>query len=314
MSARAAIDIGTNSTNLLVVDDTGTEVERVIAITRLGEGVNRTRVLGDAAVQRTLDQLSLYRTTLDRRGVTSLRAVATSATRDATNGAEFLDRAADVLGVRPELLSGADEGRLAFAGATAGLDELGARPPYLVVDIGGGSTELMFGSDAAATPLVASADVGAVRLTEIELHADPPRPEELTNAIGRADDLIDDAIREMFPADPVGGLEVLRNATLVGIAGTITTVAAVEIGLPAYDPAAVHGFRLTREAAEDVFRTLATERLADRIHNPGLPADRADVVVGGCCILVALMRRLRSESLLVSDHTILHGLCREPAT
>lgn len=309
MTAVAAVDIGTNSTNLLVVDADGTEIERVVAITRLGEGVHHTRRLGDAPMDRTLAQLAEHRRVLDAHGVTRVRAVATSATRDATNGSEFLDRAAEILGVRPELLSGEEEGRLAFVGATAGLAAVEAHPPYLVVDIGGGSTELMLGSGSVER--VVSIDIGAVRLTELQLHSDPPRPEELTNAIGLVQDLLDDAVREMYADDVARGYADLEAATLVGIAGTITTVAAVEIGLPRYDPAVLHGFRLTRPAAEDVFRTLATESLADRVHNPGLPAARADVIVGGCCVLVAIMRRLQTEALVVSDHNLLHGVCAE---
>jgi exopolyphosphatase/guanosine-5'-triphosphate,3'-diphosphate pyrophosphatase len=307
VSAVAAVDIGTNSTNLLVLDASGAEIDRVVAITRLGEGVHHSRRLGEEPMERTLGQLAQYREVLDRHGVTRVRAVATSATRDASNGSEFLDRAESVLGVRPELLSGDEEGRLSFIGATDGLAAIEARPPYLVIDIGGGSTELMLGRDSVER--VVSIDIGAVRLTELELHADPPRPEELTNAIGRVQDLLDDAVRTMFDDDVARGYAELEAATLVGIAGTITTVAAVEIGLPRYDPAVVHGFRLTRPAAEDVFRTLATETLADRVHNPGLPAARADVIVGGCCVLVGVMRRLQTDALVVSDHNLLHGVC-----
>jgi exopolyphosphatase/guanosine-5'-triphosphate,3'-diphosphate pyrophosphatase len=309
VSAVAAIDIGTNSTNLLVVDGSGSEIERVVAITRLGEGVHHTRRLGDEPMARTLAQLAEHRKVLDDHGVTRVRAVATSATRDAANGAEFLDRAEEILGVRPELLSGVEEGRLAFIGATAGLAAVDARPPFLVIDIGGGSTELMLGSGSVER--VVSIDIGAVRLTELQLHTDPPRPEELTNAIGLVQDLFDDAVREMYSDDVTRGYAELEAATLVGIAGTITTVAAVEIGLPEYDPTAMHGFRLTRPAAEDVFRTLATETLADRVHNPGLPPARADVIVGGCCVLVAIMRRLQTDALVVSDHNLLHGVCAE---
>lgn len=305
----AAVDIGTNSTNLLVVGPDGDTIERVVAVTRLGEGVHSARRLGDVPMERTLAQLREHRATMDRLGVERVRAVATSATRDAANGQEFLDRAAEALGVRPELLSGEEEGRLAFLGATGGLAATDARPPYLVVDIGGGSTELMLGTSSVER--VVSIDIGAVRLTELELHSDPPRPEELTNAIGRAQDMLEDAVREMFDGDTARGFVTLEAATLVGIAGTITTVAAVEIGLPRHDPTVLHGFSLTREAAEDVFRTLATEALADRVHNPGLPRERADVIVGGCCVLVAIMRRLRTSALVVSDHNLLNGVCRE---
>lgn len=300
--AVAAIDIGTNSTNLLVTDEEGTTLERIVSVTRLGQGVDRQRRLAPEAVERTLARLADYRTVLDRHGVRAARAVATSATRDAADGPAFLDAAAEVLGLRPDLLSGREEGRLAFLGATSTLAaETDAHPPFLVLDIGGGSTELMLGTDQPEH--VVSLDVGAVRLTEGELHGDPPRPEELTNALGTVHDLLDDAIRD------VPG--VLDQPTLVGIAGTITTVAAVELGLATFDPSVVHGFRLTRDAAEDVFRTLATEPLDDRVHNPGLPRERADVIVGGCCVLLAVMRRLAAPHLVVSVRNLLDGVAAE---
>jgi exopolyphosphatase/guanosine-5'-triphosphate,3'-diphosphate pyrophosphatase len=142
--------------------------------------------------------------------------------------------------------------------------------------------------------------VGAVVLTETELHRDPPRPEELTNAIGLVTDFMDDLVRE-HP-------QVLEATRVVGVAGTIVTIAAVELGLASFDGSALHGMRLTRDAAEDVFRTLATEVLADRVCNPGLPPERADIIVGGCCALVAIMRRLRISELTVSIHNLLDGV------
>lgn len=139
--------------------------------------------------------------------------------------------------------------------------------------------------------------VGPESLTRVELHGDPPAPEDLTNAIGHVHDLLDDAIREMFPDDPTGSL--LGWAALSASGPMIETIAAVEIGLAERDLSAIDGFVLTRAAAEDVFRALATERRADRVHNPGLPADDVDTVVAGCCIVVAIMRRLRSEQMVV---------------
>jgi exopolyphosphatase/guanosine-5'-triphosphate,3'-diphosphate pyrophosphatase len=150
---------------------------------------------------------------------------------------------------------------------------------------------------------VRSLDVGAVRLTERHLQGDPPRPEELTNAIGDAYDLIDDALREVP--------DMQLASRLVGSAGTIVTTAAVEVGQREFDPSALHGFVLERSAVEDVFRTLATESVADRVHNPGLPADRADVIVGGLCVLVAVMRRWDARNILVSAHNIMDGICAE---
>jgi exopolyphosphatase/guanosine-5'-triphosphate,3'-diphosphate pyrophosphatase len=222
-----------------------------------------------------------------------VRAVATSAVRDAADGEAFLDAAAEALGARPELLSGEDEARLSFLGATAELDP--ADGPFLVVDIGGGSTEFAVGRTEPEGVL--SVDTGAVRLTEQWLHSDPPTAEELSMAVSVVRAHLEDVTRELPAA---------RTARLVGLAGTVTSVAAVELG--AYDRDRVHHFRLTRAAAEDVFRTLATESLADRRGNPGLHPDRADVIVGGCCILVGVLRHLDADDILVSESDILDGL------
>jgi exopolyphosphatase/guanosine-5'-triphosphate,3'-diphosphate pyrophosphatase len=295
MTARAAIDIGTNSVRLLVMDGRR-DLERRADITRLGAEVNRTGELSDEAMERTLAMLYEYRSALDAHGVERVRVVATSAARDAVNRDTFFDAAADVIGTRPELLPGIDEARLSFIGAVAGLDPDDG--PFLVIDIGGGSTELAVGTTEADA--VHSIDLGAVRLTEMVLHHDPPQPEELTNALGLVDDRLDDALRVMPAAED--------SRTLIGVGGTITSVAAVEIGLAVYDRDRVHHFRLTRAAAEDVFRTLATEPLADRVHNPGLQPGRADVIVGGCVILVAIMRRLHAQELVVCDADLLDAL------
>ncbi len=299
MSVLAAIDCGTNSTRLLISEGTGADrrtLDRQMVITRLGRGVDATGRLDAAAIERTIAVLGQYRTAMDAHGVTALRVAATSAARDASNADDFFDAAEAVVGVRPELLSGAEEGELSFAGATADLAV--ANGPFLVVDIGGGSTECMVGTDRVEE--VRSFDIGCVRLTERHLASDPPAPEELSNAIAAAMGWFDDLLRE------VPGATAAR--TVVGLAGTISTVAAVEIGLAEWDRDAIHHFHLTRAAIEDVFRTLATETLADRIHNPGLDPARADVIVGGCCALVALVRTLGIDEVLVSESDILDGL------
>jgi exopolyphosphatase/guanosine-5'-triphosphate,3'-diphosphate pyrophosphatase len=266
-----AVDIGTNSTRLAVGG------ERRATITRLGHGVDRTGRLDDAAVERTLEVL---------------RDFATSAARDAANRGAFFDAAEAILGTRPELLSGEEEGRLAYLGATAELDP--GDGPFLVFDIGGGSTEF------ALADGVLSVDTGAVRLTEQWLHGDPPTAEELSMAVSVVRAHLEDVTRELPAA---------RQArTVLGLAGTVTSVAAVELGY--YDRDAVHHFELTRAAAEDVFRTLATESLADRRGNPGLQPERADVIVGGCCILVGVMRHLDLDAVLVSEADLLDGLLR----
>jgi exopolyphosphatase/guanosine-5'-triphosphate,3'-diphosphate pyrophosphatase len=302
-----AIDIGTNSVRLLVaeVDGTGPDakllpLERRMTITRLGQGVDRTRALAPEAIARTVDVLREYRGVLDGLGVTQVRATATSAARDATNRDDFFGAAWDEARITPELLSGDEEARLSFLGATADLDAPG---PFLVVDIGGGSTEFVVGSDAP-TGLV-SLDIGCVRVTEQYLESDPPAPEELSNAVAVVRDLVADVPR-LVP----GATEA---ATLVGLAGTVTTVAAIELGLSEYDAQRIHHFRLTRDAAEDVFRTLATESAAQRAHNPGLEPGRVDVIVGGVIVLVAVMRVLGFDEMLVSEADILDGLVRSQA-
>jgi len=304
MSVLAAIDCGTNSTRVLVSEGVGARrrpLARENTITRLGRGVHASGRLDPAAIDATIDVLRRYRAIADEHGAEAIRVSATSAARDATNANDFFDAAEAVLEVRPELLSGEDEGRLAFLGATAELDP--ADGPFLVVDLGGGSTELILGT--TEVDAVQSLDIGSVRITEAYLASDPPAPEELSNAIAAIRDHLDEACHE------VPG--ILGARTLVGVAGTITTVAAVELGLAEWDRDAIHHFRLTKAAAEDVFRTLATEPLADRVHNPGLEPARADVIVGGCCVLVALYRTLGVDEMLVSEADILDGLVADLA-
>jgi len=227
-----------------------------------------------------------------------VRVTATSAARDAANRDEFFAAAQEAVGVTPELLGGDEEGRASFRGATAELDP--ADGPFLVVDIGGGSTEFAFGSPDGGPEAVLSTDIGCVRLTEKFLHSDPPAPEELSQAFDIVRGHLDDVIREI-PG-------VVGAGRFVGLAGTVTTMAAIEIGLPTYDRDRVHHFVLTRQAAEDVFRTLATEPRRLRIHNPGLEEARADVIVGGAAILVGIMRYLDLQDCLVSESDILDGL------
>ncbi len=286
----------------LLVRDGDRDLERLSVITRLGAGVDRTGRLDPEGIERTLDTLRAFAGVLDGHGRPPLRVVATSAARDAANRAELFGAVEPILAVAPELLSGEEEARLSFAGAVAGLDP--ADGPFLVIDIGGGSTELAVGTTTAQE--ACSLDVGAVRLTESELRHDPPQPEELINAIGLVHDMVEDALREFVPS-------AQDAPVLVGVGGTVTTVAAVEIGLAVYDRDQVHHFRLSRAAAEDVFRTLATEPLADRIHNPGLQSERADIIVGGCCVLVAVMRLLHADELVVCDADLLDALVVEPA-
>ena len=290
----AVVDCGTNSIRLLV--KTGSVIlERRMETTRLGRDIDRTGHLDPDGVTATLEVLAEYRGLIEAHGARAVRAVATQAVREATDGDAFVDAATEVMGEPLEVLSGHDEARLAYAGATSELDpDFG---PFLLLDIGGGSTELATADAAMSIP------VGSVRMSEQQLRSDPPAPEELSNAIALVDAYLDDVVREM-PA-------VAEARTMVGTGGTITTVAAVEIGLPRYDRDVIHQFVLTKEAAEDVYRTLATERLVDRVHNQGLPRDRADIIVGGCCVLVAVMRRLDFKACIVSETDILDGIAAE---
>lgn len=302
----AVVDCGTNSTRLLIDDGEGLGY-RLLRITGLGRGLDADGRLRDDAVGRVLDVLGEYREVIEGRHVAAVRAVATSAARDAANGAEFLGRASDTLGTEIELLDGDSEAAYGFAGATSAMSGTQAGP-VLVLDIGGGSTEFSYGTPAASgrPEATVSVDMGSVRWTERFLASDPPGPSELSSAISVARLHLDDIDRE----HPVIGRGA-RAARLVGVAGTITTVAAVEIGLDPYDPEVIDGFVLTRAAAEDVFRTLATERLADRVHNPGLHVDRAPVIVGGCCVLVAIMRHWEIDECLVRERDLLDGIAAE---
>ena len=293
----AAIDCGTHSTRLLI-DHDGTAVVRLVELTRLGEGLADTGSLQPQATARVYAVLEQYRRLIDEHEVVQTRIAATSAARDAANGADFVDRVGQIVGVPAELLDGSEEAALTFLGATAELDP--ADGPFLVVDIGGGSTEFAFGT--AECEAAMSLDIGSVRLSEIYIEHDPPAPDELSACITVTGAWLEDVEREMP--------QVHTARTVVGVAGTVATAVAVEIGLPEYDRDEIHHFTLTREAAEDVFRTLATEDREQRAWNPGLPEGRVDTIVGGMSILVKTMRHFDLPSILASESDILDGLVR----
>ena len=301
--AVAAVDCGTNSTRLLVVGPDGATLERRMIVTRLGEGVDRTGELAPAAIARTLVALTEFRTRLDVHGVVRVRATATSAARDATNAAEFFDAATAVLGVRPELIAGEVEGRLAYRGATAGLDP--GSGPFLVVDLGGGSTELVAGSvgQGGAPAAVVSLDVGCVRVTERFLESDPPNAAELAAARAFVAGTVESALARL-PA-----LGVPRR--MVGVAGTISTLVALEFGLDHYDSEAVHLARLSRAAVERWLARLAAETSVERRSRGAIERGRADVIVGGTVVLAEVMGRLGHEELVHSEQDILDGIAAE---
>jgi exopolyphosphatase/guanosine-5'-triphosphate,3'-diphosphate pyrophosphatase len=297
----AAVDCGTNSTRLLVVDHMGASLVRLMRITRLGQGVDAAHELDGKAIDRTIEVLSEFRRVMDDYGVTRARMVATSAVRDAKNGADFLDAATEAIGVRAELLSGEEEGRLAYQGATAGLD-LGAGP-YLVVDLGGGSTELVTGGAAGGPVTAVSLDVGCVRLTERFLHGDPPDADEVTSATRLVDQLVDGAL-ESHPD--------LREARqMVGVAGTVSTLATLALGLDRHDRELVHHSILTRSTVDALTAQLLAESREQRGRRRGIEVGRLDVIAGGALVLREVLARTGHEAVVVSESDILDAIAAE---
>ena len=317
MTLVAAIDCGTNTVRLLIAD-AGTggqgglrEVLRRSTIVRLGQGVDATGRLAPEALERTRVALASYAGELAAAGVDPgrVRFVATSATRDAANGGEFLDLVRATLGpgIEPEVVTGETEAGLAFAGATRELLGGPLPPPYLVVDIGGGSTELVLGGsgDGAGTVRAArSVDVGSVRLTERHLHADPPTAGQVAAAVVDVHAALD-LVEQRVP--------VAEAATVVVVAGTATTVTALALGLPAYDRAAVHLARLTRGDVDAVTDRLLTLTRADIAALPAVEPARADVLGAGALILRTVLERVGADGCAASDHDILDGIAQSVA-
>jgi exopolyphosphatase/guanosine-5'-triphosphate,3'-diphosphate pyrophosphatase len=295
--AVAAVDCGTNSTRLLVVAPHGEVRAREMRITRLGEGVDATRRLRAEALARTFDALREFRSLMDAAGVARVRLVATSAVRDAANGDAFLEPAASIIGAPAELLSGQEEGRLSFAGATADLPA--AEGAVVVVDIGGGSTEIV--TTARDDIVAVSLDIGCVRLTERFLRGDPPSAAEVASAVTAIDAELGRAARA------IPGLGAGR-ARLVGLAGTVSTLAALELGLAGYDRDRIHHAVLRLERVERWCDVLGAESARERGRRPAIPSGREDVLFGGALVLRAVMARFRLDECIVSEADILDGL------
>jgi exopolyphosphatase/guanosine-5'-triphosphate,3'-diphosphate pyrophosphatase len=295
----AAIDCGTNSTRLLVADAHGRLIERRMHITRLGEGVDRDGRLAPSAISRTVRVLREYREFMDRNGVVGARATATSAARDAANRDELFAEAEEAVGVRLELLSGDAEGRLSFSGATAELNPGGG--PYLVADIGGGSTELVRGRRPGVPEVaVESIDLGCVRVTERFLHHDPPPAAELSEAAY--------AVRAGLDAAVAAQPSIAEAALLVGLAGTVTTLSAIDQRMASYSRDRIHHSVLSRRRVEELLDSLGAESKTERLRRPGLEEERADVIIGGTVVLATIMGHLGFDSCLVSEADILDGL------
>jgi exopolyphosphatase / guanosine-5'-triphosphate,3'-diphosphate pyrophosphatase len=317
MSRVAAIDCGTNSLRLLVADATASsdgtvalrDVHRETQIVRLGQGVDATGMLAPEALERTRRVLVEYAGVMRRKGTERVRMVATSATRDARNRDDFFGMVRETLGVDAEVISGDEEANLAFVGAVGDLDPDDGS--FVVVDVGGGSTELVVGSlvDGTATVRAArSVDVGSVRITERCLHGDPPSAEEVQDAR----DLAARILGEAFAVVPVAGVR-----TWVGVAGTITTLSAVAQRLAEYDPDAVHLSRLGLADLHRVADELLGMSRAQREEHKAIHPGRIDVIGGGALIVDVLARELHDRAgiteLVVSEHDILDGIARSIA-
>ena len=295
----AAIDCGTNSLRLLVADVGErelTDVVRRMEIIRLGQGVDKTGRLAPEALDRMTAVLRDYAVVIEETGATAVRMVATSATRDAENAAEFVGRVKDVLGVAPEVLTGDAEARLSFTGATAELDGAGS---CLVTDIGGGSTEFVLGSPGGSGIQAISVNIGCVRLTERHLHGDPPAATEIAAAV--AD--IDAALDTVAAAIPVG-----EARTLIGLAGSVATVVAIATGLVTYDSMRIHHSRASAADVHAVTATLLAQPRAERATIGVMHPGRVDVIGGGALVLDQIMRRFGFAEVLASEHDILDGI------
>ena len=300
MTRVAAVDVGTNSVRLLVAEaDGGTlrPLERLMTITRLGRGVDATGHLDDDALRRTLDCVSGYATRWRELGAERVRISATSAVRDAADRDRFFDGVRERAGVTAEVLTGEQEARTSFLGATAAVE---GTAPYLVLDIGGGSTEFIVGTTGPEA--MTSRQLGCVRLTERCLVSDPPTPQEIDAAMAVIDAEIDavDAI-----------LDGRSAATLVGVAGTVTTVAALYLELDEYLADAIHGTRVPAADVDAVTQRLAALSAAQRKELGPMAPGREDVIVGGCLILQRVMQRYGFDNVLVSESDILDGLALE---
>jgi exopolyphosphatase / guanosine-5'-triphosphate,3'-diphosphate pyrophosphatase len=296
----AVVDIGTNTTRLLVCDvEDGRvteELERQSNVTRLGEGVDADGRLGQEAMERVYATLDEYRSLIDRHGADRAIAVLTSAVRDAANGREFAETVRERYRLEPHVISGDEEARLTFLGATSGRDPED-QAATVVIDIGGGSTEIVIGRGQKTTFHV-STQAGVVRQTERHIHDDPPTEAELEQT--RED--VRAILRKGVPEDQ-------RNAVehAIAVAGTATSLAAIAQELDPYDPEKVHGYRLSRPECVDILKRLAAIPVEERRRVPGLHPDRAPTIVAGVIILLEVMELFGLQEVEVSEHDILRG-------
>lgn len=304
----AAIDCGTNSIRLLIADvdnEKLVDIVRTMVIVRLGEGVDKTGEFSQAALQRTFAALDSYVELINEHKPERFRFVATSASRDVSNREEFVSGIKSRLGIEPDVISGDEEASLSFLGATADLvnDENAPAAPYLVVDIGGGSTEFVLGTSGPTDAI--STNVGCVRMTERNLVSDPPTAEQISAAT--AD--IDAAIDQAFDAVPIS-----QAKSLIGLAGSVTTVAAIAMELDEYNPYKIHGSRISAARVHEVTEQLLHMTRAQRAALGPMHEGRIDVIGGGALVLDRIMQRTGITEVVVSERDILDGIARALAS
>ncbi len=316
----AAIDCGTNSIRLLIADtppgpENGTgvgdlqDVVRRMEVVRLGQGVDRTGLLAPEAIERTRVALADYAHAIADSGAERVRMVATSASRDARNADEFRSMVLATLGTLPEVVSGDEEARLSFTGAVRGLD---LPDPFLVLDIGGGSTEFALGTGASTVDGAdggtfaggkvqagISTDIGCVRMTERYLHSDPPTAAQIAAATADIEAAVDGALATVHGE---------RAATVIGLAGSVTTVAAIALKLPGYQPEVIHHSVIPTAQVARVTADLLAMTRAQRLAIPVMHPGRADVIGAGALILRVILERVGAPAVVVSEHDILDGI------
>lgn len=300
----AAIDCGTNSIRLLIADvenEKLTDVIRTMVIVRLGEGVDKTGEFSQAALARTFSALDEFAELITKHKPERVRFVATSASRDVSNREVFVSGIIARLGIEPDIISGDEEAELSFLGATADLVNFDSAPvsPYLVVDIGGGSTEFVLGTTKPTAAI--STNVGCVRMTERHLVSDPPTAEQIAGATSD----IDAAIDQAYSAVPVA-----EAKSLIGLAGSVTTVAALALGLAEYDSEAIHGSRISASEVHRVTQELLTMTRAQRATLGPMHEGRIDVIASGALVLDRIMARTGLSEVVVSERDILDGIAR----
>jgi exopolyphosphatase / guanosine-5'-triphosphate,3'-diphosphate pyrophosphatase len=298
MTRVAAIDCGTNSIRLLIADLRDgklVDVVRTMTIVRLGEGVDRTGEFSDAALERTFAATREFAELIKRHNVESTRFCATSASRDARNRHLFVDGIKAVLGIEPEVISGDEEAALSFAGATSDLDR--SAGPYLVIDIGGGSTEFVLGTEFVEA--AESINIGCVRMSERHMISDPPSQDQVLATITDVDDAISQAMQKV---------PVQEMKTLVAVAGTATTIAAAALELDSYQPDRIHGSVISLAQVVDVRDRFVSMTKAERAALPYMHPGRVDVIAAGAVVLARIMERVEADQVTISEHDILDGI------